>query len=415
MGKLTLRAGLIRRLDTRNKYCMPRRKISEYRSKKIVTDALGLPYVGWSLDSDEVNSVKTADITGYESYVVKVDQAVKGRFKKGLVLLDVKQSDVAAGAEKLQAEGYHSFLVEPYAEHDGGTERYLSFMRDRQGLRMAWSAEGGVDIESKQGSVSSQLIDETTDWEELAGQMGISTNNLQALAALFTKNYFVFLEINPYVVRDGKALILDCAIEADDAGLYFTDAWSEDDVRTPKSTRITSEEQTVHVLDANSPASFNLTVLNPQGSIFLLLSGGGASIVIADEVYNQGYGKQLANYGEYSGNPNSHEAYIYTAEVMKLLLASTAEQKVMFIGGAVANFTDIANTFAGVIQAIDEYAEQLTEQKVKIYVRRGGPRQEIGLAKMYEALKRHDLLGGVYDPSTTITDALGAALKGLKK
>ncbi len=394
---------------------MPRRKISEYRSKKIANEALDLHYVGWSIVDDGSDSVDYSAVKGYKSYVVKVDQAVKGRFKKGLVLLDVKQGDVKQSIEKLQYEGYRSFVVESYVKYQATAERYLSLMQDRVGIHLSYSAQGGVDIESKSDTVVSCLIDDMTSWDDLATQTELSVKQLQTLVETFKKNYFVFLEINPYVVIDGVVTILDCAVEVDDAGAYFTHAWTEDDVRTAKSTKATPEELAVRVLDANSPASFNLSVLNPNGSIFLLLSGGGASVVIADEVYNQGYGNQLANYGEYSGNPNSHEAYLYTAEVMKQLLASTSKQKVIFIGGAVANFTDIANTFAGVIKAIDEYSAQLKKQKVKIYVRRGGPRQEIGLARMHTALEKHDLLGGVYDPSTTITDALGAALKGLKK
>ena len=134
-------------------------------------------------------------------------------------------------------------------------------------------------------------------------------------------------------------------------------------------------------------------------------------MVVADEVFNRGFGDKLANYGEYSGNPTSHEAYTYTVEVVKLLLASTSSQKVMFIGGAVANFTDIASTFTGVIKVIAEYADELNLQKVKVFVRRGGPRQEIGLAKMQSALEEYGLYGGVYDPTMSITGALDVALQ----
>jgi ATP-citrate lyase beta-subunit len=272
-----------------------------------------------------------------------------------------------------------------------------------------------VDIESNKEAIVTHLIDEKINWNSLAKHTKLSVKQLQSLVETFTKNYFVFLEINPYILSGEELIILDCAVEVDDAGSYFTDAWMSSDIRAPKSAQLTAEEHTVRILDENSPASFNLSVLNPNGSIFLLLSGGGASVVIADEVHNQGFGTQLANYGEYSGNPNTHETYLYTSEVLKLLLASSAKQKVLFIGGAVANFTDIANTFAGVIQAIDEYALQLAKQKVKVYVRRGGPRQEIGLAKIRTALEKHGLLGGVYDPSVILTDALGSALKELKK
>jgi len=393
---------------------MPRRKISEFRSKSIVNESLNLPYKGWSIVVDDKGLVDLKNIGKSEQYVVKVDQAVKGRFKKGLVILDVVKADISATLQGLVEKGYHSFLVEPYIHHTDTVERYLSLTQTREGIIMAYSQHGGVDIESKAETVQTQRIDETTDWKLLAKDTQLSVETLKNIISVFVKNYIVLLEINPYIIVDETPLFLDCAIEVDDAGAYFTTAWSEADIRTEKSTRLTNEEVAVRNLDANSPASFNLSVLNKDGSIFLLLSGGGASVVIADEVYNQGYGKLLANYGEYSGNPTGDEAYLYTSEVFKLLLASKAKQKVIFIGGAVANFTDIANTFTGIIQAIDEYAEYLIKHKVKIYVRRGGPRQEIGLAKMRTVLEAHGLMGGVYDPSTTITEALGVALKGLK-
>jgi ATP-citrate lyase beta-subunit len=390
---------------------MPRRKLSEYRAKKIVTETLGVSYVGWSFAAGESTELDRSSIGGYDNYVVKVDQAVKGRFKKGLVLLDVKQSDIGAAIDQLRSAGYQSFLVEPYVTHEAGSERYLSLMHDRSGYRLSWSAQGGVDIESNPESVHTLTLDDATDWEKLAKQTSISSEGLQALFDAFKRHYFVFLEINPYVSDGDSIMILDSAVEVDDAGVYFTHAWEDEDIRHPKTTNATDEELTVRHLDANSPASFNLSVLNPNGSVFLLLSGGGASVVVADEVYNQGYGQQLANYGEYSGNPNQEEAEQYTSAVLSLLLKSKASKKILFVGGAVANFTDIANTFAGVIAAIDRVAGQLHEQGVKVFVRRGGPRQEIGLAKIEACLQRHNILGAVHSPETPLTDVVAEALQ----
>jgi ATP-citrate lyase beta-subunit len=389
---------------------MPRRKLSEYRSKSLVNRALNLSYKGWPVtSSDEVE-----DVEGYDAYVVKVDQAVKGRFKKGLVLLNVKQSGLKKAVAELEAKGYSSFLIEPYVTHEQTTERYLAIMHDRNGYYLLCSSKGGVDIEQNAESIEKHLVDDSLDWDKLSGKTGLTAESLQRLVQLFKDNFFVFLEINPYLVNADSVAILDCAIEVDDAAAYFVDGWSEDDIRNPQTTAKRSEEEEVKRLDANSPASFNLSVLNPDGSVFLLLSGGGASVVIADEVHNLGLGKELANYGEYSGNPNTEETFIYTSQVLKLMLASKAKQKVLFVGGAVANFTDIANTFAGIIQALDVYGEELKKQGVKIYVRRGGPRQEIGLAKIEAALKKYDLFGGVYSPKTSIPEALHTALKGLK-
>ncbi|MDX2776418.1 ATP citrate lyase citrate-binding domain-containing protein [Streptomyces caniscabiei] len=390
---------------------MPRRKLSEYRAKQIVNSAIGEEYTGWSVtDSTEVK-----EITGHSKYVVKVDQAVKGRFKKGLVRLGVTEKQLESTVKDLQNEGYSSFIVEPFAAYTPEKERYFSISRDRAGYHISYSSKGGVDIEEHPESIKTVTVSASTDWQKLARATGIPKTHLLALLAAFKEHFFVFLEINPYI-RDGKKLIiLDAAVEVDDAAGYFVGAWRETDFRSPKMMMENDSEKIVTNLDANSPASFNLNVLNEDGSVFLLLSGGGASVVVADEVYNRGYGRQLANYGEYSGNPNTHETYVYTTEVLKLLLKSQAPKKVMFVGGAVANFTDIANTFAGVIHAIEERAKELAEQEVKFFVRRGGPRQEVGLAKIRGALERHGLLGGVYDPTTSITDALGMALEGVKE
>ena len=119
----------------------------------------------------------------------------------------------------------------------------------------------------------------------------------------------------------------------------------------------------------------------------MLLSGGGASIVLADEVANLGYGKLLANYGEYSGNPSAEETYIYAKNILTLILKSESENKVLIIAGGVANFTDIRVTFNGLIKALEEFKSELNKQNLKIFVRRGGPFQKEGLSKMEIFLK----------------------------
>jgi len=389
---------------------MPRRKLSEYRSKSIINSTLGLSYKGWSIVDDD-----SIPIDGYESYTVKVDQAVKGRFKKGLVLLDIPQSEIYSAVDSIKRKGYSSILVEPYVPHGEIVERYLAISIRRDGYWLSYSDMGGVDIESNAESINEVRLDDATDWTSLSEATYLSAVQLQDIFNDVQTQYFSFIEINPYIIQDEILKILDCAIEVDDAGMYAVNSWNESDLRSPRTEKVTPEEERVRTLDKNSPASFNLSVLNPQGSIFLLLSGGGASVVIADEIYNIGLGRQLANYGEYSGNPNADEAYLYTQQVLSLVNISNAPYKVLFIGGAAANFTDIADTFDGVIKAINESADILRNNNVKVYVRRGGPRQEIGLAKIKEALDAQRILGGVYDPTTSITDALTTALEGIKE
>lgn len=389
---------------------MPRQKLSEYRAKTIVSQALGLPYEGWPVNAQEPVAGQLKGLPE-GSFVVKVDEGVKGRFKKGLVLLDVKNRELEQAVKTLAGKGYHWFIVEPMVEHNQAEERYISFMSDRQGLLMRYSSAGGINIEEQAQDVKSIRLDDDTNWQAAAGETGFGADQLERLAKTFTDNYFVFMEINPYLTGQGGLRLLDTAVEADDAAEYFVNSWQADDFRRHTGHDLTDEERVVQELDANSPASLKLSVLEPNGSIFLLLSGGGASVVVADEIYNQGYGKQLANYGEYSGNPNAEETYEYTKQLLGLLLKSSAKRKVLFIGGAVANFTDVAKTFAGVIKALEEVAGKLKAEKVKVFVRRGGPNQEAGLAKIKTSLEKNGLLGAVHDPSTPLTAAVTEALQ----
>lgn len=385
---------------------MPRRKISEFRSKKIVTHALGLDYIGWEV----INGV-LPKISHKGTFVVKVDQAVKKRFKQGLVFLNVTHAELPNHVKKLQDKGYSAILIEPYHQHDTSNERYLSLVRQRDGIVISYSQHGGIEIENHADSITTGLINDM-DVTVISKDTGLAVSQLETLIALFDTQYMSLLEINPYTVTDSHVTILDCAIEVDSAAELLVDGWTEHDLRSP-TIRQTEEEAAVKKLSNDSPASFSLEVINPDGAIFLLLSGGGASVVIADEIFMMGYGKHLANYGEYSGNPNTEETELYAEQVIRLLLASRAKNKVVFIGGAVANFTDIKNTFKGIISVIEKHAPQLEEQGVTFYVRRGGPRQKEGLIAITKALERLNLKGGVYDPSVSIPSAVAQLVKGL--
>lgn len=384
---------------------MPRRKLSEYQAKKITTGAVDLPYLGWQITAnDEIPELDESYL-----YVVKVDQAVKRRFKNGLVLLSATPDSVREWISEIRTKGYDSFIIEPLYSHRQSDERYLSITKDTVGIRIVTNSAGGVDVESQADTLKEFIVDEQFDWNVLAGQTDLSVEQLTKLVSTFEENYMTLLEINPYVVMPTGPLFLDVAIEVDDAAMHSVTTWSASDLRSPPRI-LTESEEKVAVLAANSPASFTLQAINPNGSVFLLLSGGGASVVIADEVYSAGFGAELANYGEYSGNPTSEETYVYASALFDMVSASSAQRKVIFIGGAVANFTDIAKTFAGIIKAIDAYAELLSSQGVKVVVRRGGPHQEEGLAKIKAVLAKYDLLGAVYDPSVSIGDAVKTAL-----
>lgn len=51
----------------------------------------------------------------------------------------------------------------------------------------------------------------------------------------------------------------------------------------------------------------------------------------------------------------------------------------LIIGGGIANFTNVAATFKGVVTALTEFQSKLLEHQISIYVRRAGPNYQEGL------------------------------------
>lgn len=162
----------------------------------------------------------------------------------------------------------------------------------------------------------------------------------------------------------------------------------------------------------------------------------------ADTISDLGFGHELANYGEYSGAPSEEQTYEYAKTIIKLMTserlpepsaepaspapaapaggagsagASAAASrsirgKVLIIGGGIANFTDVAKTFAGIIRALREAAPALLEHKVTVWVRRGGPNYQEGLRLMAELGDEIGVPIHVYGPDTHITAIVPLAL-----
>ncbi len=90
-----------------------------------------------------------------------------------------------------------------------------------------------------------------------------------------------------------------------------------------------------------------LTILNPNGRIWTMVAGGGASVIYSDTICDLGGVEELANYGEYSGAPSESQTFDYAKTVLSLMTRGTPhpEGKVLIIGGGIANFTNVAATF----------------------------------------------------------------------
>lgn len=378
---------------------MARVKLSEYRAKKILVDN----YLGYSLKFDSL----TEDLAQIPEgkYVLKVDQGLKKRGKQGLVAVNIGLNDIAEYANAWSEKGFNRYILEPLFPHEQEQEKYFAIQRNRDGLSISFSDFGGVDVEDNSDKIQTYTSNQI---DELVRDSGLNASFINEIIEKMNKNHMSFVEINPLVIKDGQITLLDAAVLVDSAGEYFVDSWTEADI--VEAAQKTGPEIAVKQMDDNSPAALKLTVLNLDASLWMLLSSGGASIAMADTVQVSGYGKDLGNYGEYSGGPTTAETYMYSKEIIKLALDSSAPKKAIVIAGGVANFTDVKSTFKGIIQALDEVADQLKQQGIKIFVRRGGPSEKEGLKMMEDFLKAKDLFGSVYGSETLLTEAVSDAI-----
>lgn len=322
--------------------------------------------------------------------VIKVDQGIKKRGKQGLVAINVGATLAVARIKKWSKQGWSRFLIEPFIKHTQKEEQYLSFTRTRTGWDTKYSRQGGVDIESH--------------WDQVTNRIPSSLQpSCRKLQALMDKYHLCFLELNPVLIRDKHLIALDCAAEIDSTAFNLAGAVAEAGLTAIFDKTVSSAEHQIALLDAATPAALKFKLINPHGRIWMLLSGGGASLVLADEVADLGLGKELANYGEYSGAPSADDTYAYTKVILSQILKSRIKNhKSLVIAGGVANFTDVDKTFRGVIRALDEFKQGLAKAGVKVFVRRGGPNEEKGLANMRTFLTKSGLLGSVHGSDTPL-------------
>lgn len=153
-------------------------------------------------------------------------------------------------------------------------------------------------------------------------------------------------------------------------------------------------------------------MLNPEGRIWTMVAGGGASVVYSDAIAAHGFADELANYGEYSGAPTEGQTYEYAKTIVDLITRGKPhpEGKILIIGGGIANFTNVAATFKGIIRALKEYKNQLIAHGVKIFVRRGGPNYQEGLKAMRLLGESLGVPIRVFGPDTHITEIVPLAL-----
>ncbi|MGM0597839.1 MAG: ATP citrate lyase citrate-binding domain-containing protein, partial [Myxococcota bacterium] len=328
--------------------------------------------------------------------VAKPDMLFGKRGKNNLLKLDATWDEAKAWIEQKRKEEVTisgvkgkltHFLVEPFVPHK--KEYYVAIRAFRNKDVVYFSEQGGVEVEENWDKVkeieipvmeNGKLIKpEDIDFKSklpLAGEMKEKIGNfINALYRFFADQGFAYLEINPFAYVNETVIPLDLVGKLDDTAAFENlDTWGRGySFPDGFGKKLTSEEKFIKDLDEKTGSSLKLTILNPDGKIWNMVAGGGASVIYADTVSDLGYVEELGMYGEYSGNPNEELTFQYASTILDLMTRNGEKGKALLIGGGIANFTDVAKTFKGIMRAIEKHQDKLKATDTSIFVRRGGP------------------------------------------
>lgn len=219
-------------------------------------------------------------------WIVKAQIPVGGRGKAGGVVRCETPQDVAAAVHRmlgrrLKGHQVDACLIEQAAT---GEERYLSVMVDAAsyGLRVIYSAQGGVDIEQS-GSAHSRLcpphpgavVEALTELhaEPLVVALG------RKLAELLIERELALAEINPLFAGASGCVAGDAKLVVDLSAVE----------RQPRIAALIEARPETYA-DANRKLTegFDYVELDPEGEIGLVTTGAGLSMMLIDELAARG-------------------------------------------------------------------------------------------------------------------------------
>ena len=350
--------------------------------------------------------------------VVKAHEALGSRFKLGLVKVDLDLKGAEAATKEMIGRHVGSITVSqvivsemiPHKE-----EYYCAVKSTRTGTDILVANCGGIEVESNWERVNRLALEvgqqpSADALERLAKDAGFTGSLLKKMTDFAGKMFTCFdnedaqyLEVNPVVLReqDGELIALDAVTLLDGDAKFRHPDWNFA-FAAEFGRAYSKHEMEVMAVDSKIKGSVKFIEI-PGGDTAMLPAGGGASIYYSDAVVARG-GK-LANYAEYSGDPPD-----WAVEVLTDKVCSLPGIKNIIVGGAIANFTDVKKTFGGIINGFRKAKSEGKLKGVKIWVRRGGPREKEGLDAM-RALKDEGFDINVFDRNTPLTDIVDKALQ----
>ncbi|MCG3768655.1 MAG: Succinate--CoA ligase [GDP-forming] subunit beta [Nitrospira sp.] len=304
-------------------------------------------------------------------------------------------------------------IVSEMIPHTG--EYYCAVKSTREGTDILVANCGGIEVESNWERVKRLALEigqqpSADALEKVAKEAGFTGPLVKKMADFAGKMFICFdsedaqyLEVNPVVLReqDGELIALDAVTLLDGDAKFRHPDWNFA-FAAEFGRAYSKHEIEVMAVDSKIKGSVKFIEI-PGGDTAMLPAGGGASVYYSDAVVARG-GK-LANYAEYSGDPPD-----WAVEVLTDKVCSLPGIKNIIVGGAIANFTDVKKTFGGIINGFRKAKSEGKLKGVKIWVRRGGPREKEGLDAM-RALKDEGFDINVFDRNTPLTDIVDKALQ----
>lgn len=391
--------------------------LTEYEAKKLLAQAQ-LPVPKHFLVPQNVNKntykaifEETFGNTQDNKYYVKAQVLHGNRAEQGLVLSTTKETVIHTVTQLLQKkdqdmQAIPSVLVEQAIPI--GHSLYVALRYDTVTRKLVclYSENGGSGMDDRGDTLQKILLSVLEPPSTFDANPKLLPT-IQKLWQVFTTQDATLVEINPLAkIQKNKSstsqteyICLDAKIELDDTALFRHPEWNEYSERSAFGRPPTPLEKRAHQVsrsDHRGVAGESFFEL-PGGEIGVMASGGGASTLAMDALLAVGI--KPANYTEYSGNPSREKVHALTNVVL-----SIPNLRGLYVVGSNANFTDIYETLAGVVDGLLESpyvqspdithtAQNLqspnidSSQPFALLIRRGGPRWQEAFSMVKERLQ----------------------------
>jgi len=331
------------------------------------------------------NVVASVDKLEVESPVMlKAQVPIGGRGKVGGILVALTTGQAKKNVKHLLSmwvRGYKAKKILMEEKLDIEREYFMAITYDTvaKSPLAIFAAEGGVDIESlvereprkvrkEHFSTRSRLPQYRA--REIISEAGISGSLLLGLGNILSRLADVFLdfdatlaEINPLALTpDGRLIALDCHLEIDDDAVFrHTDLVQiqDDESRFEATRKITEFEHQASAVDQLDHRGVAGRVIEFDGTLGLIIGGGGASLTAFDAV--RLHGGKPANYCEIGGNPSVRKV----KELTRLILSKPGVTQVAVIMNVVSN-TRVDLVARGILKGILE-AGKVPSETVAVF------------------------------------------------